>query len=619
MTPLLVTALVLLALYAVYIAALVARTGAPPAQFLDAGAALPGWAVAFAGAGLVVAGLQPGTHLALVARYGLQASHVAIGLVLAALVMLLVQKRLWLAARIAGMTSPGEALGRYYDSVALRVAMLALTVLFALPFAADILSQNARLLEAATGGQVPRQAGIWVLAFCIAVPAIVGGWRATVLVLAMQAVLLAVLIAGLTLFAEATLPAAVPLMAEGILWDRIPGVIQYSAGIGKEVPQGGLFTTTAIASGALALTGIVLSPGFLYLGQTVRAGRSAGFSGVWLIAGLGAGLLLLAGPVLAARLGGGPVPLAEALFALTPFAGIALVLMLLVAGQMAAGFFVTSGTLLLTRELVVPYILPGLDARAQRLAARIGLGFAVFALAMLAAFAPLVSAVLASVALPLSVQLLPALIGLCFLRWISRGAVLAGLVFGTLLVLFTEPPGLILFEGLFLDLPWGRWPLTVHSAAWGLAFNLGVVLLAAIFTARGPERLHRDRLHDEFARRWPASFGGPGARGALWSLTLIWGFLAYGPGAILGNTFFSDPIFTSQAAALGLPSLWVWQLFFWLLGVLLVWWLGYRVGLGQTTAEGLRLLDMRGPEPILGRRAPTWIAAGLARVTERRT
>ncbi|MFN7598870.1 MAG: hypothetical protein ACK5PT_19485, partial [Cereibacter sp.] len=131
-------------------------------------------------------------------------------------------------------------------------------------------------------------------------------------------------------------------------------------------------------------------------------------------------------------------------------------------------FFTTSGTLIVTRELILPFIVPGLSAWGERLAARIALAVAYATLATLAAFAPLFSAVFGSMAIPCAVQLLPALLGLCFVRWISRAAVIAGLVFGLVLVTFTEPPGLILFEGLFLDLPWGRWPLTIHSAAWGL-------------------------------------------------------------------------------------------------------------------------------------------------------
>ena len=616
MTPLLVTMLALLAAYGIYMAALVARQGTP---FLDGGADLPGWAVMFAGAGVVVAGSGLVDHLTLVGRFGLQASQVALGLILAALTAVLVQKRLWLAARIAGLGSPGEALGRYYRSVTLRVVMLTLAVIFALPYAANVLSSVGVLFSEVTGWAVPPAVAIWVMAFFMFLPAVIGGWRALVLVLALQAVLIAVLLPATTGFAEATLGAPGFLsggiaVADGILADRIPGVIQFSAGIGKEVSPGGIFTTVGIASGALALIGVVLSPGFLYLAMTAREGRAHGFGPVWLIAALACGMLLLVAPFLAARLASGVAPLALSLAMTEPFAGVALVVLAVVAGQVAVAFFTTSGTILVTREVILPFVLPGQSPRQARLSARVALAIAFWLVAALAVFAPLTCAIFATLALPLSVQLLPAILGLAFVPWISRGAVIAGLIPGALLVFFTEPPGLILFEGLFLDLPWGRWPLSIHSAAWGLVFNVAAVLLVSIFTRSGAERSHRQRLHDEFATTWPTDFGGRRARAAKWSLVLIWAFFAIGPGAILGNTLFSQPIFAGGEAALGLPSLWVWQILFWLIGVLLVWWLAASARLGVTTTTGIRTVVLA--DDAAGQ-TPGWIAAGLARVTGR--
>ena len=68
---------------------------------------------------------------------------------------------------------------------------------------------------------------------------------------------------------------------------------------------------------------------------------------------------------------------------------------------------------------------------------------------------------------------------------------------------------------------------------------------------------------------------------------------------------------------LGIPSLWVWQLLFWLVGVPLVWWLAYRSGLGLTTDVGIRTLRLPATVQAQERQAPDWIAASLARVTER--
>lgn len=622
MTALVLTLVAFLMALCLYVAALVAHAGAKsgPLTFVDGGANVPGWAAIFATAGVALAGIDLPGHLSMVGRYGLQANHLALGLVLAALALVLVQKRLWLAARITGCTSPIEALASYYGSVSIRIVLLTLAALFALPFAAQMLSGVGGLLAEVTGGAVPRGAAIWGLAFGLFLPAVVGGWRATILIVAIEALLLAVLLAGAAALGALVLPdPGFPALAlpvpEGTLADQIPGVAQYSAGIGKEVAQGGIFTTLALLSGALALVGLTLSPGVLYLGNTTRAGRSLAFGSVWGIAGLATGMLILLAPMLAARMADGPTGLIAALAGFEPLAGAGLALALLMAGLVATAFFVVSGTLLIVRDLVLPFILPGLTPARGRLTARVALAVAFFLVAALATFSPLAAAVFGSLALPLSAQMFPALLGLAFVRWISRSAILTGLILGCLAVFFTEPPGLILFEGLFLDLPWGRWPMTVHSAGWGMALNVGAVLLVSIFTRKGEERAHRDRLHDEFAAHWRTDWGGRGARGAKWSLTFIWAFLALGPGALLGNTFFSQPIFTESEASLGIPSLWAWQVFFWLIGVPLVWWMAYRTRLGLTRTEGLRRVQLAAPREAA--KAPDWIAAGLARVAGR--
>jgi SSS family solute:Na+ symporter len=615
MTPLLLSVLILLALYGVYIAAITARQEAHPADFLDGAQALPGWAAMFLLPALAAAGLGLEPQLAFVTRFGLQASHMAIGFVLVAMAALLLWNRMWYVARVARLSTPGEALGQFYGSVTLRIVMLGLAVLFALPFSANLLSSAAQLLERATDGLLPRTAGVWLLAISLAIPAIIGGWRATVMTLAMQAALLALLLPGSTILAEILaaapgFPAAPIPVQEGVLWDRLPGVIQYSAGIGKEMPAAGIFTTVALSSSAVGLLGIVFSPATLYLGQTASSGREVGVSTVWLVAGLLTGILVLGAPLLATRMAAGPMALAAHFYAFEPLAGVGLIVMLLVGAMLAVSFFVTGGAIIVTRELVLRYLFPNLSEQEQRFSARVAIGFAFFILAFMASFLPLISAILGSVALPLAVQLLPAFLGLTFLRWISRGAVLAGMTLGMLIVLFTEPPGLILFEGLFVNLPWGRWPLTIHSAAWGLAINLLVVLLASPATLRAPDNLQRNRLHDALFQATGIAVGG---RGLFWALMLLWSFLAYGPGAVLGNTFFSHPIFTSGEATLGIPSLWVWQILFWLLGVVLVWWIAFRVGFGRTSEEGIRTIELEAGQ----RRRPGWLAAGLSRINGR--
>ncbi len=140
-------------------------------------------------------------------------------------------------------------------------------------------------------------------------------------------------------YSPASWPPAFPWL-DGILGAAIPGVIQNSAGIGKEVAQGGIFTAVGILSAALAFVGLALSPGLLYLAQTTApAGpRGSGPSGsprAWAVAAL---LVLV--PFLAARPALGPD-----LAVVEPVAAIGLTLILVTAGQLAVAFFTTSGTL----------------------------------------------------------------------------------------------------------------------------------------------------------------------------------------------------------------------------------------------------------------------------------
>jgi solute:Na+ symporter, SSS family len=59
-----------------------------------------------------------------------------------------------------------------------------------------------------------------------------------------------------------------------------------------------------------------------------------------------------------------------------------------------------------------------------------------------------------------------------------------------------------------------------------------------------------------------------------WMLTIAWSLLVIGPGAIIGNTIFGNP---NDPASwwFGMPSIWAWQIFGWMLGVGLMWFLAY--------------------------------------------
>jgi solute:Na+ symporter, SSS family len=630
MTALLFAALALMFAFAIYVSVLCGRRTGAAEEFVNGGRVLPPWVFIFAGSGILLGSLGLHDHFLLTALYGLQYSHVALGLTFAALCGAVVYKRLWVAARMSGLDSPIAIVGAYYGSVALRAILLGLTLIFAVPFAALSLALAGDLIAGASGGVLTREHAISVLAVFLFLFSVLGGWRGVVYVVAAQSFLLLVLMLFVGAFTAsafdnvAVLTSGIKVM-NGVLPDQIPGVMQYTAGIGKEESATGIWTTLAIISFGVSLVGVVLSPAMSFLSITVATRKGFAFHQVWMVAGLATGALLIASPLIGAEVAAAPhtgvvsyAGLIERFASSDQFAALCVLLMLLGSMQIVVGLLTTAGANLLTIDVLHRYVLPELTAEGRRLTARVALALLYATVALMAAFAPLSAAILGSVALSFSVQFLPAYIGLCWAPWISRSAVLTGLIFGGLLVILTEPPGLVFLEGLFFDLPWGRWPLTIHSALWGLGFNVAACLIVSLFTRSGPERAHREILHQGFRDALPGETRGSELGTAKWSLTLIWSFLALGPGAVLGNSFFSKPIFTDGEATLGVPSLWVWQIVFWLLGVLLVWWLAYRARMSVIENVAWRRIDLDPPRGPLERgRAPPWIALLLARVAER--
>ena len=628
--------------YALYMASINTKHFRQPIDFLNANQELPPWVFLFTTTGIIISSLGLYDHLLLSAHFGLQFNHVGMGLLILAGVTILFMKRLWLVSRISGLKTAGDILAGYYSSETIRIYVFVLLVLFAIPFAGKSLFAIGILFEVTTAGVVDRHLATWGMAFFLFLYSCIGGWRAVVFIGTAQTIILLALLMffGVYSFAEfGNMPAIMSAITattdatqtRDILYDRIPGVIQFTNGLGKEISSGGVWTTAGIFSYGLALTGIVLSPAFCLLSISARNTRGFAFQPVWMSGGLAAGLLLLLSPLLGlelARLNFFAAPststgdlyfsLIQKIADFDQVMGVLFVFMLLVSLQIAVSFFATAGANIFSLEIFSRFIHPGAPDLVLKKCARVGLFVIFFIMALLASSAPLSLMMLGDLALSLSAQLIPAFLGLCWLSWISRQGVLVGLILGLIFVVFTEPIGIVPFGNLFVELPWGRWPWTIHSAGWGLAVNLLSCLLVSSFTKKRDNREHRNRLHTQFSRACTNLDPRPNLRTALWSLTLLWVFFALGPGAILGNDLFALPILSDQAVDVGMPSIWVWQVVFWIVGVIILWWmvhqLGIRIGHGSRYGQ-VALIENH----TLMRQGtiPKWIRLFLERFTTR--
>ena len=285
MTSLLATTLALFAAFALYIAAQSAKSEAGPAAYVDAGQNLPGWTYVFAGSGALLASVGPYDYLRLLSAYGFQANQLALSLILVALATALFQKRLWLAARITGSRSLGDVFAAHFQSTSIRIYLLLVLFLFAVPFAATLLSSAGELLAQVSGGAISRAAAITGLAAFLFLASALGGWRATVYIIAALSTVSITLLIFSAAFAGFVFDGLSVFhngfaVREGILGNVLPGVIQFSRGIGRELPAGGLWTTTAVLSFALAAVGATLSPSFGFLGLSMKSRTGFAFASV---------------------------------------------------------------------------------------------------------------------------------------------------------------------------------------------------------------------------------------------------------------------------------------------------------------------------------------------------
>ncbi len=62
-----------------------------------------------------------------------------------------------------------------------------------------------------------------------------------------------------------------------------------------------------------------------------------------------------------------------------------------------------------------------------------------------------------------------------------------------------------------------------------------------------------------------------------WIVTITWVFFAIGPGIVIGNYIFGAPEAGYEGWDFNMPSLWAWVILWWGLGVVLMWFLAYKM------------------------------------------
>lgn len=594
-------------------------------DYFIAGRRLSMWVFILAATATSFSGWTFMGHPGLVYRDGFQYAYASFYTITIPFTGVLFLKRQWMLGKRFGYVTPGEMLSDYFQGDAIRILTVLVALLFSIPYLGVQLGASGFLFNVLTDNLVSVNVGMWVLSAVVFIYVASGGLRAVAYVDTLQCILLAM---GITIIGIIALNLAGGWGAlnEGFAkmaanpelgkWGAtaaghnayfaIPGVIQFTAGLGKETPVGGLWTGIMVLTYMFALMGIQSAPAFTMWAFGNNDPKPFAPQQVW-ASSFGIGLILFfftafqgmgahllgansavtkaglalnnALPDLIANKQGGLVPhYINTIGDGAPWLVGLLAVCALAAMQSTGAAYMSTAGGMLTRDLYKRYLNPTASHGTQKMFGRLGVGFIVLAALVVATFSRDALVLLGGLAVAFGFQMWPSLAAVTWFPWITRQGATWGLAAGLLGVIFTENFGASIAGIVGLDLPWGRWPWTIHSAGWGMILNLAVCIpLSAMTQSDSAARTHRMKYHNFLREHASLSADKKKLVPLAWIITLAWMFFGIGPGAVIGNTIFGAPNAGVAGWTFGIPSIWAWQILFWILGVGMMWFLAYKM------------------------------------------
>ena len=542
-------------------------------DYFISGRKLPMWVFVLAATATSFSGWTFLGHPGLIYRDGFQYAYASFYVITIPFTGVMFLKRQWILGKRFGYVTPGEMLADYFKGDMVRVLTVVVALCFSIPYLGLQLAGSGKLFNVLSDGMWGVTTGTWVLAGIVALYVGLGGLKSVAYVDTLQAVLLWFGIIAIGFIAYDLVGGWASLieglgkvaLVEGTKWGRtpgdnysayfaIPGVIQFTAGLGKETPVGGLWTGMMVLTYMFALMGIHSSPAFSmwafsnkdpepFAPQQVWASSvGIGFALFFFTAAQGMGAHLLgADPVVNAAgvnisnvlpesIGKGgqgnlvPYFINTIGDAAPWFVGL-LAVCALAAMQSTGAAYMSTCSSMLTRDIYKKFIKPKMTHGEQKFFGRIMVVFVVGAALLVATFSKDALVLLGGLAVAFGFQMWVPLASVCYFPWMTREGVSWGLLAGIVGVMATESIGQNLFGG---TLPWGRWPWTMHSAFWGMFANLAVAIPLSAMTQNTRDRSHRQKYHDFLADHAGLPASKQSLKPAAWIITIAWLFFGIG-------------------------------------------------------------------------------------------
>ncbi len=212
-------------------------------------------------------------------------------------------------------------------------------------------------------------------------------------------------------------------------------------------------------------------------------------------------------------------------------------------------------------------------------------------------------AFLGALAVAYGVQMMPALIAICWWPFLTSKGIVTGLIFGIFVVTLTESSDFF-----------GQWPLTIHSAFWGFSANLLVAITISYLQGKSKftrilgedkDRNHRDNFHKFLNDPFLENVKKPSVKYNISKLRKIlvivigWALLTILPfaipftgispyefyGQLLGQPTDASTWWPNFPIIGAVPPIWAWQIICWGIGVWMMYWLAFSNRLSTFSKE----------------------------------
>ncbi len=613
-----------------------AMTAKTASDYFIAGRRLSIWVFVLAATATSFSGWTFMGHPGLLYRDGFQYAYASFYAITIPFTGVMFLKRQWMLGKRFGFVTPGEMLAHYFRGDTIRLLTVLVALCFSIPYLGLQLRASGFLFNVLTDGLLSVEVGMWLLSAVVFIYVASGGLRAVAYVDTLQCILLAAGIIALGIIAISFV-GGLGALNEGIAalaqfdekrtpdgyshYIAIPGVIQFVSN--GPSAAGGAWTGIMVLTYMFALMGIHSSPAFTMWAFSNTDPRPFAPQQVWASSfgigiilfvftafqGMGAHMLganeafmnaypeIVVNPVMQEGLQalghtdlmkspgaqGNLVPQLIWLMGGTApwLVGLLSVCALAAMQSTGAAYMSTAGGML-TRDLLKHYILPNASHGQQKFWGRVGVLVIVLSALVVATTATDALVLLGGLAVAYGFQMWVPLMSVCYFPWLTRQGVTVGLAAGIIAVTLTESIG-----SQFM--PWGRWPWTIHSAGWGMIFNLGLAVIISTATQKQSDMDHKMKFHNFLGEHATLPDSKKGLVPVAWILTLLWFFFGIGPGAVIGNTIFGNPN-DATTWIFGMPSIWAWQLLFWAIGVFMMWFLAYKMEMSTVPEREVQAL-----------------------------